>query len=80
MTRTEAKKLIENYLKESHNLKVVNINETKNMWIAVNELSVPYEIFIDYEDEAFTITMLSRVCFHKTMYYGYNDHGKIRRL
>lgn len=80
MNKTEAKELIEKYLKESHNLKVVNINETKNIWIAVNELSVPYEIFIDYEDEAFTITMLSTVCFHKTMYYGYNDHGKIRRL
>lgn len=80
MSKSKVKKLIEKYLKKSHNLKVVNINETKNIWIAVDKLCVPYEIFIDYGDKAFTITRLSTVCFHKTMYYGYDKFGVITRL
>lgn len=80
MNKTEAKKLIKEYLKEAHNLKVVNINNKFNIWIAVDDGAIPYEICVDYKTNTFGLTMLSTVCFHRTSFYRYEANGIIKRI
>lgn len=80
MNKTEAKKLIKEYLKEIHNLKVVNINNKFNIWLAVDDSGIPYEICVDYKTNTFSLTMLSTVCFHSSTYYMYAANGIVKRI
>lgn len=44
MSKSEVKKLIKNYLKKVLKLKVVNINDDYDIWLAVNECGTPYQL------------------------------------
>lgn len=78
MKKTEVKKLIKNYLKDRLNLKVVNISNS--FWLAVDDTSIPYEIFVDYKMNIFTVTRLSTAILCEPIYYKYSEYGNITTI
>ena len=73
-----SKKLIKNYLKDTLDLKIVNINNKYDFWLAVDITSNPYEIFVDYQENNFSVTRLSTTILCKTIYYKYDEFENIR--
>lgn len=61
-------------------MKVVNINDDYDIWLAVNECGIAYQIRVYYEYEEFHVTELSPFTLHKSDCYRYNEFGDIRIL
>lgn len=80
MKKNEVKKLIKNYVKENLELKIVNIDNKYNLWLAVNESGVPYQINVDYEYISFSVTELSAYHLSNTYVYNYYDSIGFVRL
>ena len=71
MNKKEVKKLIKHYVEENLELKLVHIDNKYNLWLAINECGIPYQIYVDYEDIAFNITELSTMYLHSSCVYKY---------
>lgn len=77
MCKSKVKKLIKNYLKKVLRLKVVNINDDHDIWLAVNECGITYQIRVYYDFKSFNVVKLSQFTLNESDCYIYNDKGEI---
>lgn len=68
---------IKRWLQDILDLKVVDMDG--NSWLAVDNIHIPYEIFINYSSMIMSIQMLSGTMIHNTWYYDITD-TTIKRL